>query len=51
MGPTVIQNAAFLTHDAQTIQLCDDAVAKIVGVLVSTEAGLRDPSERLFSRG
>jgi len=46
---TVIQNAAFLTHDAQTIQLCDEAVARIVSVLVSTEAGLHDPSERLFS--
>ena len=46
---TVIQNAAFLTQDAQTIQLCDEAVAKIVSVLVSTEAGLHDPSERLFS--
>jgi len=48
---TVIQNAAFLTHDAPTIQLCDEAVARIVGVLVSTEAGLHDPSEQLFSRG
>lgn len=48
---TVIQNTAFLTHDAQTIQLCDDAVARIVSVLVSTEAGLPDPSEHLFSRG
>jgi hypothetical protein len=48
---TVIQHAAFLTHDWETIELCDDAVAKIVGVFVSTEAGLRDPSERLFSRG
>lgn len=46
---TVIQNAAFLTHDAQTIQLCDEAVARIVSVLVSTEAGLHDPSERLFT--
>lgn len=46
---TVIQNAAFLTNDAQTIQLCDDAVTKIVSVLVSTESGLHDPSERLFS--
>ncbi len=46
---TVIQNAAFLTHDAQTIQLCDEAVSKIVTVLVSTEAGLHDPSERLFT--
>jgi len=46
---TVIQNAAFLTHDAQTIQLCDEATAKIVSVLVSAEAGLHDPSERLFS--
>ncbi len=46
---TVIQNAAFLTHDAQTIQLCDQAVSKIVTVLVSTEAGLHDPSERLFT--
>ena len=48
---TVIQNAAFLTHDAETIRLCDDAVNRIVNVLVSTESGLHDPSERLFSRG
>ncbi len=48
---TIIQNAAFLTHDAETIRLCDDAVNRIVNVLVSTESGLRDPSERLFSRG
>ena len=48
---TVIQYAAFLTCDAQTIRLCDEAVAKIVSVLVSTEAGLHDPSERLFSPG
>ncbi len=46
---TVIQNAAFLTHDPETIRLCDDAVARIVSVLVSTEAALHDPSERLFS--
>lgn len=46
---TVIQNAAFLTHDAETIRLCDEAVTKIVSVLVSTEGGLHDPSERLFS--
>lgn len=45
---SVIQNAAFLTHDVQTIQLCDEAVARIVSVLVSTESGLHDPSERLF---
>ncbi|HTV66201.1 MAG TPA: hypothetical protein VMD98_11385 [Bryocella sp.] len=48
---TVIQNAAFLTRDAETIRLCDDAVSRIVNVLVSTESGLHDPSERLFSRG
>lgn len=48
---TVIQNAAFLTHDAETIRLCDDAVNRIVNVLISTESGLHDPSERLFSRG
>lgn len=46
---TVIQNAAFLTHDPETIRLCDDAVNRIVTVLVSTESGLHDPSERLFS--
>ena len=48
---TVIQNAAFLTRDSETIRLCDDAVTRIVNVLVSTESGLHDPSERLFSRG
>lgn len=45
---TVIQNAAFLTNDEQAIKLCDDAVTRIVKVLVSTEAGLTDPSSRLF---
>lgn len=48
---TVIQNAAFLTRDPETIRLCDDAVNRIVSVLVSTESGLHDPSERLFSPG
>jgi hypothetical protein len=38
---TVVQNAAFLTNDAQTIQLCDDAVKRIITVLVSAESGLR----------
>jgi len=47
----VVQNAAFQTHDPQTIRLCDEAMAKIVSVLVSTEAGLHDPSERLFIQG
>ncbi len=42
-----IQNAAFLTHDPQTIRLRDEAVAKMVGVMVSTESGLHDPNERL----
>jgi hypothetical protein len=48
---TVIQNAAFLTNDEQTIKLCDDAVTRIVKVLVSTEAGLTDPSADLFTKG
>jgi hypothetical protein len=46
---TVIQNAAFLTHDTQTIELCDEAVSKIVSVLVSAEAGLRNPSGQRFT--
>lgn len=45
---SVIQNAAFLTNDQQTIKLCDDAVTRIVNVLVSAEAGLNDPSESVF---
>jgi hypothetical protein len=45
---SVVQNAAFLTNDEQTIKLCDDAVKRIVQVLVSTEAGLTDPSAVLF---
>ncbi len=45
---TVVQNAAFLSHDEQTMNLCDDAVARIVQVLVSTEANLTDPSAVLF---
>jgi hypothetical protein len=45
---SVVQNAAFLTNDDRTIKLCDDAVARIVHVLVSTEAGLRDPSAVFF---
>jgi hypothetical protein len=46
---TVVQNAAFLSHDEQTMNLCDDAVARIVQVLVSTEANLTDPSAVLFA--
>jgi signal transduction histidine kinase len=46
---TVVQNAAFLSHDEQTMSLCDDAVARIVQVLVSTEANLTDPSAVLFA--
>jgi hypothetical protein len=46
---SVVQNAAFLTNDEKTIQLCDDAVTRIVEVLVSTEAGLTDPSSALFA--
>ena len=45
---SVIQNAAFLTNDQQTIKLCDDSVKRIVSVLVSAEAGLSDPSENAF---
>ncbi len=37
---TVVQHAAFLTNDGQTIQLCDDAVKRIITVLVSAESGL-----------
>jgi len=48
---TVIQDAAFLTNDEQTIKHCDEAVAKIVKVLVSPESGLHDPSEFLFALG
>jgi hypothetical protein len=47
----IIQNAAFLTQDTQTMKLCDDAVSRIVSVLVSAEAGLTDPSEVLLHRG
>lgn len=46
---SIVQNAAFLTNDEATIKLCDDAVTRIVQVLVSTEAGLTDPSAGLFA--
>ncbi len=46
---SVVQNAAFLTNDEQTIRLCDDAVTRIVQVLVSTEADLTDPSAILLA--
>ncbi len=46
---SIVQNAAFLTNDEQTIKLCDDAVTRIVQVLVSTEADLTDPSAFLFA--
>ncbi len=46
---TVVQNAAFLSNDEQTMKMCDDAVARIVQVLVSTEASLTDPSAVLFA--
>jgi hypothetical protein len=46
---SVVQDAAFLTNDEQTIKLCDDAVKRIVQVLVSTEAGLTDPSAVLLA--
>lgn len=45
---TVIQNAALLTNDEQSIELCNEAVKRIVSVLVSSESGLPDPSEALF---
>lgn len=45
---SIVQNAAFLTQDEQTMKLCDDAVSRIVKVLVSTEAGLVDPSQTLL---
>jgi PAS domain-containing protein len=48
---TVVQDAAFLTNDEQTIKHCDEAIARIVNVLVSPESGLHDPSEVLFARG
>ncbi len=47
---SIIQNAAFLTQDKQTIELCDDAVKRIVTVLVSADAGLIDPSASLLQR-
>ena len=46
---SVIQNAAFLTNGEQAIKLCDEAVTRIVEVLVSAEAGLTDPSAVLFA--
>ena len=46
---SVVQNAAFLTNDEQTIKLCDEAVTRIVHVLASAEAGLTDPSALLFA--
>ena len=45
----VVQNAAFLTNDEQTIKLCDEAVTRIVHVLASAEAGLTDPRALLFA--
>jgi len=47
---SIVQNAAFLTQDEKTMELCDDAVSRIVKLLVSTEAGLIDPSEALLQR-
>jgi len=46
---SIVQNAAFLTNDEQTIKLCDEAVTRIVEVLVSAEADLTDPSAVLFA--
>src|SRR5271167_2685984 len=48
---TVIQDAAFLTNNQQTIKHCDEAVTQIVNILVSSESGLRGPSEALFVTG
>ncbi len=45
---SIVQNAAFLTQDEGTMKLCDDAVARIVRVLVSSEAALIDPSDVFF---
>lgn len=45
---SIVQNAAFLSQDKQTMKLCDDAVARIVKVLVSSEGGITDPSEALL---
>ncbi len=46
---SVIQDAALLTKDEKTIKMCDEAVRRIVMVLVSSESGLPDPSEVLFA--
>ena len=46
---SIVQNAAFLTNDEQTVKQCDEAVERIVSVLVSHEAGLTDPSAVLFA--
>lgn len=46
---SIVQNAAFLTNDEHTIKQCDEAVERIVSVLVSHEAGLTDPSAVLFA--
>ncbi len=46
---SVVQDAVFLTNDEKTIKLCDDAVKRIVQVLVSTEGGLTDPSAVLLT--
>jgi hypothetical protein len=46
---SIVQDTAFLTNDEQTIKQCDEAVERIVSVLVSVEAGLADPSAVLFA--
>ena len=46
---SIVQNAAFLTNDEKTIKLCDEAVRRMVEILVSTEAGVTDPSSALFA--
>ena len=46
---SVIQDAVFLTNDGPTVKLCDEAVTRIVNVLVSSPSCVRDPSEDLFT--
>jgi Adenylate and Guanylate cyclase catalytic domain len=46
---SVVQDAVLLTNDEKAIKLCDDAVKRIVQVLVNTEAGLTDPSAVLLT--
>jgi PAS domain-containing protein len=38
---SVIQDAAFLINDEQTVKLCDEAVTRIANVPVSSHSGVR----------